>query len=215
MLNQALNVFPTEIWEMIIQWIFEMDCWEDEFNSEKVCQAIGLPFKPMIARMMNQFLPKIRIHALQKISNDFNYDDFVKFQAPTYIVFYSLLGRFLKRIQFQLPSGYIDSILTEFISKQKKSGWQELHLAHRRLEVLNYSLDMQAQNFLLIQEWIQFIYMFLFANILPCKCFMMMNYHAHCSLRKQLGSRFHRRNEIDLKESSDDEAEDLWRSDYL
>lgn len=212
-MNHALNIFPTEIWEMIVYWVFEMDCWNDEFHSRKVCDAIGLPFQPMVKRMMNQLLPKIKSKSIEKLAFDFSDENYHNFNSPQYIVFYSTLGRFCKRIQYQLPSGFIDSNLDEFMTRFKKSTWHELHLAYRRLEVLEYTLDMDSENFLLIQEWIQFIYMFLFSNIFPCKAFLKMNYHAHHSLRKQLGIRFNPNNE-DM-DTDDEEYFDLWRSDYL
>lgn len=214
MISAALNVFPTEIWEMIVYWVFEMDCWEDEFNSKKVSEAIGLPFQPMIARMMKSLLPKIKKESLKKLAEDFDDDNCHELHSPQYIVFYSALGRFCKRIQYRLPQGFIDSNLDEFMSRFKKSSWQELHLAHRRLEVLDYTLEMESDNFLLIQEWIQFIYMFLYANIFPCKAFLKMNYQAHRSLRKQIGIRFHSRHNDDI-DTDDEEHLDLWRSDYL
>jgi len=214
-MNSALNVFPTEIWEMIVYWVFEMDCWNDEYHSQKVSDTIGLPFQPMVKRMMNQLLPKIKIKSMEKLSGDFYDENYQDFQSPQYIVFYSALGRFCKRIQFQLPSGFIDSNLNEFMTRFKKSTWQELHLAHRRLEVLDYTLDMESENFLLIQEWIQFIYMFLYSNIFPCKAFLKMNYQAHRSLRKQLGIRFHIDHNNEDLDSDDEEHLDLWRSDYL
>lgn len=210
---EALDIFPTEIWEMIVYFVFESDCMEDSFDAMNVCKGIEMPIEPMIKRMMNQLLPIIKRKAISKLTFDFNDDSIYPFKAPQYIHFYSQLGRFCKGYSIQLPKGFIDSILTEFISTLKKSSWQELHFAHRRLEIVEHSLDFDSDNFQLIQEWIQFIYMFLFSNIFPCKSFLKMNFHAHQSLKKQLGARFFRRYHMD--EETDEETEDLWRSEYL
>jgi len=210
--DKALNLFPTEIWEMIVEYLFKSDFEENELNSLQVCESIGLPFYPLVPRMMNRLLIEIRQEALFRLNQDFHYNDRI-FQSPSYIKYYSHLGRFCSKIQFTLPHGFVDKILNEFMDKQEKGSWQQLHLAHRRLEVLDYSLDWESENFYLIQEWIQFIYMFLFSNIFPEKAFLRMNFEAHVSLQKQLGSRFHNRHYE--SDSEEEELLDLWRADYL
>lgn len=209
----ALNVFPTEIWEMIVFYLFVHDYQENQvlLSSQRVCQSIGLPFQPLISLYMKRLLPQIRQKALGILQEDYSQGvpaecraiHMKPFGPPQYCLFYSDLGHFLKEIQYRLPDGWIDGIMDEFMKKCPKGNWQEIHLAYSRLEIMEFELEEQMAHYDSIQEWIHFLYIFLEENIFPRNAFLRVNYESfHSVLNSPSNQRRNRRLRLD--------EDDLW-----
>jgi hypothetical protein len=121
--DQALNIFPTEIWEMIVYYLFESDFQTFDFDSRRVCQTIGLPFTPMINRMMNRYLPKLQSRGLQSLQRDFIRPNLE--YKPLYNSFYLQTDFVCRNLSYQLPNNFYDNLMDRFLEKIPKCSFAE------------------------------------------------------------------------------------------
>jgi hypothetical protein len=178
--NQALNIFPTEIWEMIIYYIFKNDFQTLDFNAKKVCQSIELPFEPMIDRMMNQYLPTLKSIGVEALEKDFTNPDLTN--KPLYNSFYLRTKYTLSNLQYRLPLNFYDQLLDKFIENKPKCTWNQARLKMEHIGELyattfgeSSDLDMDSDDedddtndFKL---WFTYLYAMVTARIIPEEVF--------------------------------------------
>jgi len=175
--SQALNIFPTEIWEMIVYYIFKNDFLTLDSNFKKVCQSIGLPFQPLIPRMMKLYLPNLKALGIQALEKDLRAPN-LKFR-PLYNTFHLQTKYTLSNLCYQLPMDFYDQIMDEFLTKKPKCTWTEARLNMENMmelysEVFGESSDLDivsdeeeeddSEEFKL---WFTFTYAMLAARVIP------------------------------------------------
>ena len=180
--DKALDIFPTEIWEMIVYYLLESDFETYNFDSQALCQSINLPFNPMVHRMMKQYIPKLQLKGLESLQRDFTHPNI--HYRPLYNTFYLQTKYVCSNFNYQLPINFYDGIMDEFIKLFKQCHIRESRFHFENMidlysEVYGDASDLidsddEEDDETDFKLWFTFVYAMLAAQIVPHKVMALL-----------------------------------------